>query len=155
MYHNNLRVKLSNMCSALLNMLLIYMEVLKEGWIYEQSNVLKRLSKCWLVLSSDFLCTFKNTGESTPIHKIPTKDIQLAEKRQTSHKKGLFMLRVLSISKELVLYSSDSLSLDRWVKAIRSIIVPHQPDQEIKSKFQSLKRALDLREELLNQQNEL
>eukprot|EP00928_Gymnodinium_smaydae_P067208 TRINITY_DN50150_c0_g1_i1.p2 TRINITY_DN50150_c0_g1~~TRINITY_DN50150_c0_g1_i1.p2 ORF type:complete len:122 (+),score=26.99 TRINITY_DN50150_c0_g1_i1:74-439(+) len=51
-------------------------DIVKEGWLTKQSKLLKEWRRRWVVLTQQYVCTFKNQGGD---YRNPTEVIRLRE----------------------------------------------------------------------------
>lgn len=100
-------------------------DIIKEGWIVKQSMHLKDWRRRWLILTPQYLCTFKAEGE----YRNPTEAIRLREccsvksADEDTGKENSF--RVDSESRIFFLVGDSSVEKEAWIGHIgRQMIRP-------------------------------
>ena len=123
--------------------------IIEAGWVSKQAGLFKRNTKAWMVLSSEGLFTYKNSGSSTHTTRVPLSDIRSIKKKCPS----TFQIQTSSTSHTF--YSENT--SDRWIDAIQRLLDDpskvRSPYQEIKAIFANLRSVLAQREEELQAQH--
>ncbi|VWU51527.1 conserved protein, unknown function [Hepatocystis sp. ex Piliocolobus tephrosceles] len=106
------------------------MEVQKEGWLFKQSKFLKRLRKRYIILTKDFICSFKSQyypGEKpteilyfTNFTELTSVE-DLRKIRQVEREIGLndlHLFKIRYINRNIVFVTVDRDEKNDWMKHI-------------------------------------
>jgi hypothetical protein len=97
--------------------------IIKEGWLEKRSRFLKGWRKRWIVLTPNYLCTFKTQGKL----KDPTEQILLSEFNsilpadEELNKANTF--KMMTFDREFYFAAESQESRDEWISVLGEIFI--------------------------------
>merc|ERR1719408_1237805 len=100
-------------------------DILKEGWLVKQSKFLKEWRRRRFVLTSQYLCSFKNQGEyRNPTEAIRLRDCSTVKSAEEELRKDN-CFRVDSQERSFYLIADSAQEKEAWIGHIgRAMIKP-------------------------------
>lgn len=89
-------------------------DIIKEGWILKESLHLKTWRRRWLVLTPEYLYTFRSKGD----YRNPTEVIPLCECSSAKASKDLSHFSVISQSRTFLLTAGSHEEQDAWLRQL-------------------------------------
>jgi hypothetical protein len=100
-------------------------DIVKQGWLSKESLYLKDWRKRWVVLTKDYICTFKTQGE----FRNPTEAVRLREcstvksAHDATGKENSF--QVYATNRTFSLMADSSVDKEAWIGTIgRQMVRP-------------------------------
>lgn len=97
-------------------------DIIMEGVLVKQSKHLMRWRNRWVVLTPEFLCSFKSQGDTTPTECVHLKECQCIKgAEQITGKENSFTL--MSLDRAFLFIASSAREREKWLSVIGKQLV--------------------------------